>query len=290
MRRSGRYASCVTYTSGSVKDNPFKLKEIQLVKALKANSDKDMSRLHQTVRAGLLPNPSKGASHDESERNFSLIAFDIASGKENGAPRAAKVIGCLLKEIRVDYAVIGAVALAANTSSGRSTGDIDFLLYSKDRRKVVKALESKNIQFEDTDPSQLEIPPSEFNRFGVDFIFAAESDPWESAIELANRKQVFGTPLQVVAPEMQLRLLLDDARTLQNECDAKMLVDSGAVDMKKFMLFMECAGELEVFERAIKLQSASRYSMRWSEFQKKRARGKTGDRVWRKYKGTITPE
>lgn len=159
-------------------------------------------------------------------------------------------INQFLKDNGIDHCLIGGQALS--TVAPRSTKDVDFIVYEQQKNKLKGIIEALGLEPTIYHQYQLAVQDPE-SKSVADFIFTPKGQaPYTPAIQNAVQKNVLGTPSMVVRPEYLLWLycMSDNPKHI---VDAKKLIKSGFVNLRKVVRVMTEAGSHATLDRLEKI-------------------------------------
>ena len=149
-----------------------------------------------------------------------------------------------LKDARVDFALVGGLALDHHADEPRFTRDIDFVVAAEDWKAAVRAIRAAGFTHGKVDAMLTQLENKDGVR--VDLLFGV-GDPEESARVTAKRAKVLGVSVPVAAPEYLVWMyLLSDQR--RHEEDAERLVAQG-IDLPRLALWLRQTGSTHELAR-----------------------------------------
>ncbi len=133
-----------------------------------------------------------------------------------------------LRGARVEFALVGGLALDHHADEPRFTRDIDFVVAAEDWKRAVAAIKKAGCRRGDVDDMLTQLENADGVR--IDLLFGV-GDPEESARATAKVATVLGVRVPVARPELLVWMyLLSDQR--RHEEDASKLVAQG-IDLPK---------------------------------------------------------
>lgn len=149
-----------------------------------------------------------------------------------------------LKTARVEFALVGGLALDHYADEPRFTRDIDFVVAAEEWKAAVRAIRAAGFTDGKVDNMLTQLENKDGVR--VDLLFGI-GDPEESARVTAKRAKVLGVMVPVAAPEYLVWMyLLSDQR--RHEEDAERLVAQG-IDLPKLAAWLRQTGSTHELTR-----------------------------------------
>ena len=182
-----------------------------------------------------------------------------------------KKIGNLFNGLKIDYALIGAVAMGISTPYQRFTQDIDVLTYDQHRPAIHREmLRNKFVTLQNgLDPETYLVRYTDTEtRIEVDILYSDDMiDPEASVVALAVPAMAFGTTVNVSTPEMAIWLYLH-SNQIRHKSDIVQLLKTGQVDTVKLSRYIKDADQdflldelTELIERAKEEMKPSKYNL-----------------------------
>jgi hypothetical protein len=152
---------------------------------------------------------------------------------------ALRVVSGALKQAKVEFALVGGLALDYHADEPRFTRDLDFVVRVEDHQTATRAVKQCGFVksgIVDDMMAQLENKDG----VGVDMLFGLD-DPEESARETAEPGTMLGVRLPIAKPEFLVWMYLISSERRHEE-DAERLIESGKVDLLKLATCLRQGG------------------------------------------------
>ena len=166
---------------------------------------------------------------------FTIMSVDLRSGNVRDMVKTFKFISTITKELKLPYAVAGAVALSMYAKP-RNTEDVDVIVFKSDKKKLLNYFDEKGIVYDNADRYQVTVKAQK-GITDIDILFGF-AGPEVYAIDSAVTMKIAGIPLRVISPEALLWMYLS-SDLAKHKVDAINLLRSGKVNTWKLINELE---------------------------------------------------